>query len=133
MNIVLPTTPVTPSVDDLITEQYLEVPVSQGDTSQKTLPDLAKLMKGPAEKSRLQLLLILGHHGEMPLGELARLTKQKQPTVSHHLEMLRTVGLVAKQPGHKGGYYLNSAGFHQLGATLRALHAHLAAEPPKEP
>ena len=85
-------------------------------------------MKGPAEKSRLQLLFILGRHGELPLVELAMLTKQKQPTVRRHLEMLRAVGLILKRPGHRGGYYLNGAGVHQLGVALRALRTYLVGD-----
>ena len=129
MNLVPPTTPVTSSVDDLITSQCLEVPTSQGVTSKKPLAEIAKLMNGLAAESRLQLLFTLRDHGEMTLAELARLTGQTQPNVSFHMKILRTVGLVSRHPGRSGKYYINGAGFQRLRSIIQTLLTSCASIP----
>ena len=58
--------------------------------------DLLQLLKGLAHESRLRLLGMLAHR-EHSVQELAAGAGITEPTASHHLAMLRKLGLVARR------------------------------------
>jgi len=65
---------------------------------------LADLCKGLADPKRLRLLAAL-REGERSVGELAELLGLTQPSVSHHLGVLRSKGIVAvRRSGTKTFY-----------------------------
>src|SRR5262249_15263475 len=58
--------------------------------------DLLLFFKALADKSRLRLLGLLAQR-EHSVQELAALAGLKEPTVSHHLGMLKRLGLVSRR------------------------------------
>lgn len=64
----------------------------------------AKLFRGLAEPSRLQLLEVL-REGERPVGELVAETGLSQANVSAHLGCLRDCGLVTSRSEGRFVYY----------------------------
>lgn len=69
-------------------------------------PDCFKVV---GEKSRYKLVCILGKEaGGMSVSELTRRLKLKQPTVTHHLQVLRSVDAVeSERSGREQIYQLN--------------------------
>jgi ArsR family transcriptional regulator len=56
---------------------------------------LASVLKALANPSRLQLLALLSVNGKLTSADLlVRLDRLSQPTVSHHLGILRAAGLI---------------------------------------
>jgi biotin operon repressor len=66
--------------------------------------DLLLFFKALADKSRLRLLGLLAQ-GEHSVQELAALAGLKEPTVSHHLGMLRRLGLVSQRQDANTRWY----------------------------
>lgn len=71
-------------------------------------PDCFKVV---GERSRYKLVCMLGREsGGMTVGKLTEYLKLKQPTVTHHLQVLRSVDAVeSKQVGRERIYRLNRA------------------------
>lgn len=69
--------------------------------------ELAGLMKALADPTRLRLLsMILAHDGgEVCVCDLTAPLELAQPTVSHHLKVLRDAGLVTAQRRRTWVYY----------------------------
>jgi len=90
---------------------------------------LLRLTRGLADESRLRILRFLGAHGPCTLTEVARFARLSQPTVHHHLALLRAAGLVrvyVPLPG-PSRYGLSP---HALGALAVQLGTYL--EPDKQ-
>jgi len=66
---------------------------------------LAPLLWALAEPARLVLVRLLAHHGELCVCELQEALFLAQPTVSHHLKVLREAGLVEAQRRGSWVYY----------------------------
>ena len=66
--------------------------------------DLLRLFKALADKSRLRLLGLLAQR-EHSVQELAALAGLKEPTVSHHLGMLKRLGLVSQRQDANTRWY----------------------------
>ncbi len=85
------------------------------------LRTLAGQLKAFADPTRLQLLALIARFGSFPLtvGDLARQLGVSQPTVSGHLKLLRSAGLVTlEKRGNRSYYHADSAA---VGALLRSL------------
>lgn len=54
-----------------------------------------RLLKALADETRLQILGLLAQHGELSVGDLARFLNLRDPTISHHLAILRELDLVS--------------------------------------
>ena len=54
-------------------------------------------LKAAGEPTRLRILALL-RHGDLAVGELARILDQSQPRLSHHLKSLTQAGLVERLP-----------------------------------
>lgn len=59
---------------------------------------LAGNLKALADPARLRILGLLRQHGPMPGRDLVPLLGLTQPTVSHHLTVLREAGLIEDRP-----------------------------------
>jgi ArsR family transcriptional regulator len=71
--------------------------------------DLTSVFKLLADKSRLKIVLALAQEGQMHVTALCKLLRQSQPAVSHHLTLMRMVGLVGYvRDGKHNFYYLAS-------------------------
>jgi len=77
--------------------------------SEDTIKELTAMFKLLADKSRLKIVLALAQQGPMHVTALCELLDQTQPAVSHHLTLMRIVGLVGfDRNGKHNFYYLAS-------------------------
>lgn len=79
--------------------------------AQLSVEQAAEVFKMLADKSRLQLLLLLAQEGELNVTALCQALGQSQPAVSHHLTLLRLADLVRFRSLGKQNYYSLSSDF----------------------
>ena len=77
-------------------------PIKVSESTIHRLTDVFKLL---ADKSRLKIVLALAQDGELHVSALCDLLGQSQPAVSHHLTLMRMVGLVGFRREGKHNYY----------------------------
>ena len=82
---------------------------------------LARVAKALADPIRIQLVDLLRRHaGKVCVCELTPLFDVSQPTVSHHLKVLRDAGLVGvERRGLWAYYYVNPDALKEISAWLR--------------
>ncbi len=75
--------------------------------SQEQATDLARTVKALADPVRLRMLSLIASHagGEVCVCDLAGAFELSQPTISHHLKVLREVGLVGSERRGTWVYY----------------------------
>ncbi len=67
--------------------------------------DPVDFCKAMADNTRQAILRLLQVRGEMTVGEIVAAFKLSQPTISHHLAILRRSGLVKAEPHGKEVFY----------------------------
>jgi ArsR family transcriptional regulator len=77
-------------------------PIRVSATTINRLKDVFKML---ADESRLKIVLALAEDGELHVSALCELLGQSQPAVSHHLTLMRMVGLVGYRRDGKHNYY----------------------------
>jgi ArsR family transcriptional regulator len=77
-------------------------PIRVSDVTISRLSDVFKLL---SDKSRLKIVLALAQDGELHVSALCDMLGQSQPAVSHHLTLMRMVGLVGYRRDGKHNYY----------------------------
>lgn len=87
--------------------------------SERVVVSLAQMFKLLSDASRLRVLLTLARDGEMHVSALCETIGQSQPTMSHHLMLLRTAGLVSIRRAGRYIYYRVDA--QMLGENLERL------------
>lgn len=93
-----------PSKDAATPSDTSPIKVSEG-----TIQDLTAVFKMLSDKSRLKIVLALAEQGPMHVSALCQMLGQTQPAVSHHLTLMRIVGLVNyDRSGKHNFYYLAS-------------------------
>jgi ArsR family transcriptional regulator len=81
-------------------------PVVYPDVDRETAQEMAQPAKALADPIRIQLLDVLRKHaGKVCVCELVPLFDVSQPTVSHHLKVLREAGLVGSEKQGLWAYY----------------------------
>jgi ArsR family transcriptional regulator len=86
------------------------------DESVKELVQLFKLL---ADETRMRILYFLHQADELNVLELCRLLEQRQPSVSHHLALLRVAGLIDMRRDGKHNYYrIVRPRFEELARTV---------------
>jgi ArsR family transcriptional regulator len=81
-------------------------PVVYPDVEREQAQRLAKVSKALGDPIRLQLVDVLRKHaGKVCVCELVPLFDLSQPTVSHHLKVLREAGIVASERQGLWAYY----------------------------
>lgn len=82
-------------------------PVLEAPLERAVAEQLATLLKALADPARLQLLSLIASHaeGERCECELIEPLGLKQPTVSHHLKVLVSAGLLERQQRGVWAYY----------------------------
>jgi ArsR family transcriptional regulator len=92
----------------------------QPDLDRPQADRMAAVAKALADPVRLQLVdLLRKHAGEVCVCELVPLFDLSQPTVSHHLKVLREAGLVdSERRGLWAYYYVNPESLEELAAWL---------------
>jgi ArsR family transcriptional regulator, arsenate/arsenite/antimonite-responsive transcriptional repressor len=82
------------------------VPTVFPDVDREQAERLAAIGKALGDPIRIQLLDVLRRHaGKVCVGELVPLFAVSQPTVSHHLRVLRDAGLVGYEKQGLWAYY----------------------------
>lgn len=79
--------------------------------SEDTISDLSSVFKLLSDRSRLRIVLALAHNGKMHVSALCQMLGQTQPAVSHHLTLMRIVGLVGYDRNGKHNYYYLASDF----------------------
>ena len=95
-------------------------PVALPDIERPQAERLAAIAKALGDPVRLQLMDVLRKHaGKVCVCELVPLFGLSQPTVSHHLKVLRDAGLVdAERQGLWAYYYVEPDALEELSAWL---------------
>jgi ArsR family transcriptional regulator, arsenate/arsenite/antimonite-responsive transcriptional repressor len=95
-------------------------PVALPDIDRDQARDIAAIAKALGDPIRVQLLDVLRRHaGQVCVCELVPLFDVSQPTVSHHLRVLREAGLIASEKRGLWVYYYVLPG--RLGRLARWL------------
>ena len=75
---------------------------------------LQETMKALSDPVRRQILVLL-REGELPAGEIAQQLGMSPPAISHHLQKLKTAGLVFERKEKNFIFYeLNTSFFEEL-------------------
>ena len=74
------------------------------ETMQRDVDQLSGLFRLLSDKTRLHIVLLLTD-GERNVGSLCEQLQLPQPTVSHHLGLLRTQNIIANRRNGKQVYY----------------------------
>ena len=95
-------------------------PLAHPTVSDEEAGRLAALSKALADPIRVKLVDVLrAHAGEVCVCELTPLFDVSQPTVSHHLKVLRDAGLVGvERRGLWAYYYVNPTALKELSKWL---------------
>jgi ArsR family transcriptional regulator len=95
-------------------------PVVYPDVERQEAERMAKIAKALGDPIRLQLVDVLRKHaGRVCVCELTPLFDVEQPTVSHHLKVLREAGIVdSERQGLWAYYYVNPEALRELGSWL---------------
>ena len=95
-------------------------PVVYPDVERREAERMATLARAIADPVRLQLVDVLRKHaGEVCVCELVPLFDLSQPTVSHHLKVLRDAGIVgSERRGLWAVYYVNPDSLEEVSAWL---------------
>ncbi|MFI6291252.1 metalloregulator ArsR/SmtB family transcription factor [Nonomuraea sp. NPDC050790] len=100
-------------------------PIVREPISERAAADLAVLLKAVADPVRLRLLSMIGSHegGEACVCDLTGAFDLSAPTISHHLKILRTAGLI---DGERRGTWVYYRVVPETVNRLGALFAPLA-------
>jgi ArsR family transcriptional regulator len=95
-------------------------PVVYPDTDREEAGRMAAVAKALGDPIRVQLVDVLRKHaGQVCVCELVPLFDLSQPTVSHHLKVLREAGIVgSERRGLWAYYYVNPKSLEELSAWL---------------
>jgi ArsR family transcriptional regulator len=95
-------------------------PVAYPDTERAEAERMAAIARALGDPIRLQLVDVLRKHaGEVCVCELVPLFDLSQPTVSHHLKVLRDAGIVgSERRGLWAYYYVNPDSLKELRTWL---------------
>jgi ArsR family transcriptional regulator len=69
------------------------------------LNELVQLFKLLADDTRVRILFFLQQSDELNVRQLCKLLRQRQPSVSHHLALLRDAGLINMRRDGKHNFY----------------------------
>ncbi|MET9067788.1 metalloregulator ArsR/SmtB family transcription factor [Streptosporangium sandarakinum] len=99
-------------------------PIAREPLGEADAAELATLLKAVADPVRLRLLSMIGSHpgGEACVCDLTGTFDLTAPTISHHLKVLRTAGLIdCERRGTWVYYWVVPAAVARLGALFTPL------------
>ena len=96
-------------------------PVAYPDIERSDAERMAAVAKALGDPIRMQIVDVLRKHaGEVCVCELVPLFDLSQPTVSHHLKVLREAGIVgSERRGLWAYYYVNPDALEEVRAWLK--------------
>ncbi|WP_155341136.1 ArsR/SmtB family transcription factor [Acrocarpospora corrugata] len=107
-------------------------PIAREPLSESAAAEMATLLKAVADPVRLRLLSMIGSHagGETCVCDLTDAFNLTAPTISHHLKVLRTAGLIdSERRGTWVYYWIVPAVVAKLGALFTPLAEPASAGP----
>ncbi len=109
----------TPKVKRAAGERCCE-PVVYPDVEREQAARMARVARALGDPIRVQLVDVLRRHaGEVCVVELVPLFDVSQPTISHHLKVLREAGIVeSEKQGLWAYYYVLPEALDRLGGWL---------------
>jgi ArsR family transcriptional regulator len=99
------------------------IPLVREPMDESAAAGLAQVFKALADPVRLRLVSLIGAHegGEVCVCELTDAFDLTQPTISHHLKVLREAGIIGSERRGTWVYYrLEPAALERMGALLSA-------------
>src|SRR3954447_10239748 len=107
-------------------------PVVYPDIDQEAARRMGTIAKALGDPIRMQLVdVLVKHAGEVCVCELVPLFDLSQPTVSHHLKVLREAGIVGpERRGLWAYYYVNPDSLEELSTWLSSCPARMRSERP---
>lgn len=100
-----PTTEADRPAESSNTTSTLRGPTQLATPEGKTIDELVNLFKLLADETRLRILYFLQQTEELNVCELCKLLGQRQPSVSHHLALLKVAGLIDMRRDGKHNFY----------------------------
>jgi ArsR family transcriptional regulator len=100
-----------------------DIPLVREPVDEAAAAGLARVFKALADPVRLRLVSMIGAHqgGEVCVCELTEAFDLTQPTISHHLKVLREAGIVTSERRATWVYYrLEPAALERMAALLTA-------------
>jgi len=83
--------------------------------------DLVQMFKLLSDETRVRILLLLARERELHVTAMCELLGQSQPSLSHHLTLLRGGGLIeARRDGKHNFYSIRLQNFHRIGGEIVA-------------
>src|SRR5690349_19506713 len=107
-------------------------PITRAPLSEPEAAELAVPLKAVADPVRLRLLSMIGSHagGEACVCDLTDAFDLTAPTISHHLKVLRTAGLIgSERRGTWVYYWIIPEVVNKLGALFTPLAQDAPAQP----
>jgi ArsR family transcriptional regulator len=94
-------------------------PITDGTIDLDTAGDMALRFKALGDPARVRLVNLIASNREMCVCELTEPLGLSQPTVSHHLKVLVSAGLIEREQRGKWAYFTINEG--ELGHLAHAL------------
>ena len=110
-------------------------PLNREPLTEDWAGDLARMFKALGDPVRLRLLSLVASHegGEACVCDISDTFDLSQPTISHHLKVLRQAGLLdCERRGTWVYYWVIPAALQQLSAVLLVEASSTAADVPQE-
>jgi ArsR family transcriptional regulator len=112
---------VIPTAESRVVVQACSTPLVGEPISESTAAGLAQVFRALADPVRLRLVSLIGAHqgGEVCVCELTTAFALTQPTISHHLKVLREAGIIdCERRGTWVYYWLVPAALERMAALL---------------
>jgi ArsR family transcriptional regulator len=114
----------TPAAESQVVVEACSTPLVREPIGERAAAGLAQVFKALADPVRLRLVSLIGAHqgGEVCVCELTTAFSLTQPTISHHLKVLREAGIIdGERRGTWVYYWLVPAALERMAALLSAL------------
>jgi ArsR family transcriptional regulator, arsenate/arsenite/antimonite-responsive transcriptional repressor len=93
------------STEDPLSKRTKRDTASLQTPSDQTVNEIVQLFKLLADETRIRILYFLQQTDELNVRELCKLLRQRQPSVSHHLALLRVARLISMRRDGKHNFY----------------------------
>ncbi len=112
-----------PPASSPVTAGECSIPLVREPVGESAVAEMAQVFKALADPVRLRLVSLIGAHqgGEVCVCELTTAFDLTQPTISHHLKVLREAGIIGSERRGTWVYYrLVPAALERMAALLSA-------------